>query len=1518
VHIGCGDGLLTAAFCVDNGYLVHGLDTDRTNIANARRHIMSLGLYGKVSVDQFAGDRLPYTDNLVNLVVSADLGNVSMDEVLRVLCPNGTAYIKTGDTWAATVKPRPDEIDEWTHYLHDATGNAVANDSAVGPPRRFQWVGSPRWSRHHDRMASMSACVSAGGRIFYIMDEGSRTSIQLPSSWTLVARDAFNGTILWKKPISSWITQYWPFKSGPAQLPRRLVAAGDKVYVTLGLDGTALSELDAATGRTIRTYQGTEMTHEFIFSEGILLLMVKDDPPTTRWNEYVPIHRAVGSAKSRVAGELPWDEANRRIVAIVPETGQVLWEKLSPVAPLTLAADSKGVYFHDGDRVVCLDRHTGDYLWTSATVPRKASMPANFGPTLVVYDSVVLFASGDSARTLTSLSAQTGQTLWKSNYDPSGHNCPHDLLVTGGLAWAGATAGGGHSGVFTGWDLRTGRIKKQFPPDVATYWFHQRCYRARATDRFIMPSRTGIEFVDFGAEHWTTNHWVRGGCLYGIMPCNGLVYAPPHNCACYAEAKLSGFCALAPEYNARRHPLVVPDEQRLTAGPAYGELISAESRPEDWPTYRHDAARSGFTQSMVPSDLRRLWQTQLEGRLSSLTVAGGRVYVASVDAHTLHALDQETGRLLWSRTVGGRVDSPPTIYDGRVLFGSADGSVYCLRASDGELIWRFLAAPQDLRMTAFEQLESLWPVHGSVLVKDGIVYCVAGRSMFLDGGLRLLSLDAVTGEKISESILDDRDPETGANLQVHVKNLNMPVALPDILSSDGQYFFMRSQRFSFRKQRFGRDLVREQIPPHSGDHAAQGSQQYGPGVHLFSPYGFLDGTWFHRSYWVFGRSYASGAGGYYRAGRYAPAGRIMAFDDSHVYGFGRQPQYFKWTTPMEYQLFAARKFPSSRSIEYRWTDRSPSVFVRAMAVADKTLFVAGPPDIVDEEEAFDNSADPNVLERLADQDAALKGAQGMLLQAISVADGSKIAEYNLESLPVWDGMAVADGRLYLSMENGTVQSFAGTNYPPTVDAGEDQRILPFAGAVLDATVADDGFPRADPCDPSSSPLGLSMNWTELAGPGQVGFADPYAAETTASFSQWGDYTLRLTVSDGDASTYDDVNVHVSMPGDLDFDNDVDMFDMSKLAAQWLAGSCDRLNDWCGGADQTGSGAVDLGDFAITAENWLAGVNPDAPTNVAVTPGQSRISLDWDDNREPDIFGYYVYRSHTAGSDYTRLNQLPLRSSQYVDTGAADYSTYHYVVTAVDTFGYESAWSNEVSATAGVQPVMELSAGVGVTATRIRVSAWQDQAGANDAVQGMDYDQPWLVESAINGMPAISFDGTGRHLKVADSRDINTGGPYSGKTLVVIFKAGSDISTRQVIWEQGGAVRGLSFYLDSGKLYVNGWNLAETEWGPTALNAPVRAGGVYVATLVLNAGAGIFEGSVNGVGIGAVSGVDQLHNHSNDCAFGHVEGATMFHDGATAGPAGFSGFIAEFRQYNQALSDGDCRAIEAILMEKYGI
>ena len=61
-------------------------------------------------------------------------------------------------------------------------------------------------------------------------------------------------------------------------------------------------------------------------------------------------------------------------------------------------------------------------------------------------------------------------------------------------------------------------------------------------------------------------------------------------------------------------------------------------------------------------------------------------------------------------------------------------SIACA-ATDGALLWRFLAAQRDRRILAYEQIESCWPVHGSVLVHDGVAHFVAGRSVFVDGGM---------------------------------------------------------------------------------------------------------------------------------------------------------------------------------------------------------------------------------------------------------------------------------------------------------------------------------------------------------------------------------------------------------------------------------------------------------------------------------------------------------------------------------------------------------------------------------------------------------------------------------------------------------------------------------------------------------------------------------------------------------------------------------------------------------------
>jgi outer membrane protein assembly factor BamB len=1246
VHIGCGDGKLTAALRANDSYIVHGLDADAQNVKNAREHISGkksagLNLYGKVSVDQWRDKHLPYIDNLVNLIVSEDLGKVSMDEVMRVLCPEGAAYIKKGGKWTKTVKPRPKEIDEWTHYMHDAGGNAVAHDSVVGPPRRLQWLGSPRWSRHHDHMSSVSACVSSGGRVFYILDEGARSSILLPPKWTLIARDAFNGTVLWKRRIDEWYTHMMRLKSGPAILPRRLVAVGNRVYVTLGIDAR-VTALDAATGETVRTYKGTEATQELVVSDGVLFV-VADKP----------------QGQVEDDGHKLWDVAQRRLMAITAETGRILWQKERTVLPMTLAADSKRVYFNDGEKVVCLDRTNGRELWASRPIPRWSKLPSYYGATLVVYEDVVLYSGGEKmvphrggSDTMTALSVKDGEVLWTAEHPQSGYQSPEDLLVADGLVWTGATTSGGYSGVFTGRDPKTGEVKVEFPPDVETYWFHHRCYRGKATDNYLLMSRTGIEFLDISKKSWEIHHWIRGACLYGIMPCNGLIYAPPHPCACYPEAKQNAFSAVAPA--AKRKKPRSSGANRFQRGPAYGKVSTVgEASEDDWATYRHDAARSGRTKTPVPARLKQSWHVRLGGKLSSVVVAEGKLFVASVEDHTVHALDAKSGREVWQYTAGGRVDSPPTIYKGMAIFGCTDGYVYCLRGSDGELVWRFRAAPDDQRLVAFEQVESVWPVHGSVLVQNGVVYCVAGRSMFLDGGLRLLQLDPKTGRKMSEKILDERDPETGENLQARVKVLNMPVALPDILSSDGKYVYMRSQKFDMSGKRLD-------LGPHSGNPAEQGSVQRGEGVHLFCPSGFLDDSYWHRTYWVYGRSFAGGHAGYHQAGKFAPAGRLLVFDDSTVYGFGRKAKYYRWTTPIEHHLFAddkntprslapARKAAKSpggpwisiensksldptgkpltveawvkadkrngvvlarggpshgyalliragqpqfavranqkvsvvsakRKVVGKWvhlagmltadkklklyvdgkltataeakrligsdpfqamqigaddesavgdytsplaftglldevrvyygtvsdveiakhstipgkaaakdarlvlcmtfdkgnaTDESgngnhgkigglktekgrfgsamkftgaggksgrsgrpsPSfthlwaqdlpMFVHAMVLADKTLFIAGPPDIIDEDQISKSLDVPGVAKKLREQSAALDGQKGALLRVVSASDGKKLTEYKLESVPVWDGMAAANGRLYLSMKNGRVLCLEG-------------------------------------------------------------------------------------------------------------------------------------------------------------------------------------------------------------------------------------------------------------------------------------------------------------------------------------------------------------------------------------------------------------------------------------------------------------------------------------------------------------
>lgn len=92
------------------------------------------------------------------------------------------------------------------------------------------------------------------------------------------------------------------------------------------------------------------------------------------------------------------------------------------------------------------------------------------------------------------------------------------------------------------------------------------------------------------------------------------------------------------------------------------------------------------------------------------------------------------------------------------------------------------------------------------------------------------------------------------------------------------------------------------------------------------------------------------------------------------------------------------------------------------------------------------------------------------------------------------------------------------NEAPVVDAGDDQTINIILAALLEGEASDDGLP-----DP---PASLTYLWTVTSGPDTVNFGTPTLLSTNATFDSPGTYVLRLTVSDSDLSSFDELTVTV--------------------------------------------------------------------------------------------------------------------------------------------------------------------------------------------------------------------------------------------------------------------------------------------------------------------------------------------------------------------------------------------------------
>jgi len=424
--------------------------------------------------------------------------------------------------------------------------------------------------------------------------------------------------------------------------------------------------------------------------------------------------------------------------------------------------------------------------------------------------------------------------------------------------------------------------------------------------------------------------------------------------------------------------------------------------------------------SPIPSNPKPSWKVNLTGEPTAPTVAGGKVFVASVETHQIIAIDAATGEKAWSFTAGGRIDSPPTAWRGYVLFGCRDGRVYCLRASDGALAWRFNAAPEDRRIVAFGQIESSWPVSGSVLVAGGTAYLVAGRTSMLDSGVYAYSLDVATGKVL--------DTQRTHEIQTETKTTGkLPEgALSDILTTDGESVYLRKRKLDLSPP--VKDVVPRELAATRPTLVADG--------------GFANQRWFHRAFWQFSSGVARAKGNLitfddtraYVAAANFPGGPNQTFHipsgglTSRIAGLdGDGP---RWLANPNLQvggtvLFATKsktdkdvaEIPDPRGTRYSkstvrpapaiWRHNHFLVYPWAMVAGKKHLAVAGPPAELQADDPW----------------AGFEGRAGGELHILDSGTGKPIGKFNLDSPPVWDGMAVANGRLYLALQNGSISCF---------------------------------------------------------------------------------------------------------------------------------------------------------------------------------------------------------------------------------------------------------------------------------------------------------------------------------------------------------------------------------------------------------------------------------------------------------------------------------------------------------------
>jgi outer membrane protein assembly factor BamB len=710
--------------------LVHGIAFDENSLQRARKCIVDAGVAGQAMVECLPQKQLPYLNDLANVVIvddQATLAGTGEDELLRVLAPGGTLITLGAGGWTSKVKSRPAGMDEWTHQLHGADGNIVSNDTVLSWPVGVRWIDGVPVAVGN--VGGTRALVTGGGRCFIVtanVNENVDKSTGLGRAHSpahreyIVARDAFNGALLWKVETG----HIYDSQNIGWQQTCPLVTDGSRVY---SYQGNSIVAFDGATGDIVWKIEAK-------FPVVRQLSLLDDVLVASTWDSIEP----------RTEKEKIW-----------------MWKP-------------KG----NGGTLEAFKGENGQRIWSIPLQVEQVRINAG-----IVYASTVSDLP-EAPRSLVALDLKSGTEICRTAKEAFGSSANWELVSSGpgyavvlnskhekayvvsgkdGSIRLSAPEPGNWTPIFEGLIWMAG---KKFDPlngtekgKLATWMPRHACHTVKMTPKYIISNTMFMDMSMPGRkmrDEAKVYEGIRTPCVEGMVVANGMLYAAQSNCKCQPSS-IYGMVAVG--------PTSIPDEAEyqkarpVEKGPAFGAK-KFEISTEDWPLFRSNASRSACSSTQINPEVRELWRAQfsidesplayawqarLRAPITAPVCAGGLLFAARSDLGQVIALDAATGAPKWTYQAGSRIDSPPSIDAGLCIFGCNDGWIYALDAAAGTLAWRTRLAPVERRVPVCGQMESVWPAVGSVLVDKGIVYAMAGRSTGSDGSIALAAIRATDG-----------------------------------------------------------------------------------------------------------------------------------------------------------------------------------------------------------------------------------------------------------------------------------------------------------------------------------------------------------------------------------------------------------------------------------------------------------------------------------------------------------------------------------------------------------------------------------------------------------------------------------------------------------------------------------------------------------------------------------------------------------------------------------------------------